>query len=481
MNSIDKAGYHLTNLGKINIVLGKNGSGKSTLLKEIETAVSSDASYGVIKYITPERGGNLEYNPGIDNNISQDKNWMPSTRRVNRYESFRQQSIAQFRNLELLFFREMESNNSLRLDLNHKFDLYFNKLNDLLENIELQRDQSLFKIYQKGTDIPVPPNSISSGESELISLGIECLVFEKQCISDKPNILFLDEPDVHLHPDLQARLSQFIHGLVDQKNAIVILATHSTAILGALSEFDDTHIEFLIPRQKKLNFKKISEEYRKILPIFGAHPLSNIFNQAPIFLVEGEDDERIWQQAIRSSNRKLKIYPCFADGIDNMSKYEKDIQQIIVCVYENAKAYSLRDKDDGSEIINDLDSIVRFRLACRASENLLLADEILDSLNITWDVLKNRIEEWLKSNTNHTHYSDMLSFKTGGFDRKNYDLKEIRNDLMHLIGKNIAWEIAIGKTIGKLIFHNQFQKKGENSICGYLGDKLVTNIQRLIT
>ena len=189
--------------------------------------------------------------------------------------------------------------------------------------------------------------------------------------------MFLDEPDVHLHPDLQVRLSRFIQNLVAQKKAIVILATHSTAFLGALSDFNDTHIEFLNSGQKKLNFKKISEEYRKILPIFGAHPLSNIFNQIPIFLVEGEDDERIWQQAIRSSNGKLKIYPCFADGIGNMKKFEKDIQQIISCVYENAKAYSLRDRDDGNENINDLDKIVRLKLACRASENLLLTDEVL--------------------------------------------------------------------------------------------------------
>ncbi len=47
----------------------------------------------------------------------------------------------------------------------------------------------------------------------MISLGIECLVFEKESASAKENILFLDEPDVHLHPDLQVRLCHFIRDL----------------------------------------------------------------------------------------------------------------------------------------------------------------------------------------------------------------------------------------------------------------------------
>ena len=50
--------------------------------------------------------------------------------------------------------------------------------------------------------------------------------------------------------------------------------------------------------QKEIDFKVISVVYRKVLPVFGAHPLSNIFNEAPILLVEGEDDERIWRAAM---------------------------------------------------------------------------------------------------------------------------------------------------------------------------------------
>lgn len=472
MDILNAKGYSLKNLEKINIILGKNGCGKSTLLKTVEQYASNSNEYGKVKYITPERGGKLMYDPGIDNTISKNSQWMAEARRTNQFGNFREQSIVQFRSLELLFYREMEGNEALRKDLKYTFDLYFSKINGLLDNIELRRDNSLFKIYKKNSSEEVNPELVSSGEAELISLGIECLVFEKECDSEKTNILFLDSPDVHLHPDLQSRLSKFLCDLVENKKAIIILATHSTAILGSLKDYDDMCVEFVLPNQKTLNFKKISDEYRKILPVFGAHPLSSLFNQTPIFLVEGEDDERIWQQAVRSSNKKLKIYPCSTDGEANMTRYEQDVNQIINSIYDNAKAFSLRDKDEGSADIDDLGLINRFKLSCRAAENMLLSEQVLTSLDVSWDELKQRIDSWVDSSSSHSHHAIMHAFKNMDYDRKNFDLKEIRNDLMHIIGKSIAWEVAVGKTLGRLIAEDKTEDRSEHSIFNYLGEKL---------
>lgn len=474
MDIVKENEFALRNLGKINVILGKNGCGKSTLLKNTEKYLFKNQSYGKIKYITPERGGALVYDPSVEMNMANNTLWLFESRRKNQFGSFRQQSIAQFRHLELLFYREMELDKTLREDFTYTFDRFLDKINELLDNIEIRREQALFKIYKKTSNIEIKADSISSGESELISLGIECLVFEKECLPDKPNILFLDEPDVHLHPDLQARLSCFLRELVDNKNTIIILATHSTAILGALEEYDGTYIEFLSGGQKELNFKKVSDEYRKILPVFGAHPLSNLFNQTPILLVEGDDDERIWQQAVRSSNKKLKIYPCPTDGEGNMARYEQEVEQIISSVYDNAKAFSLRDRDEGEEAISDLKIIKRFKLSCRASENLLLTNEVLVWLGISWEELKQCIDRWIELNVSHPHHAEMLAFKESNYDRKNFDLKNIRNDLMHVTGKSMAWEVAVGKTIGKLISEDKIESAEDDSIFCYLGNKLVS-------
>jgi hypothetical protein len=68
------------------------------------------------KYISPERGGTLKYDPNVDNNISTNQGWLQNTRRQNRFEQFRQQSAAQFRSLEVLILREIERDAEKRND-----------------------------------------------------------------------------------------------------------------------------------------------------------------------------------------------------------------------------------------------------------------------------------------------------------------------------------------------------------------------------
>jgi len=467
--------YTLRNLNKINIVLGKNGCGKSIMLRQVEQRiVAQNPNIGKSKYITPERGGSLTYDAGIEQSMTSNINWLSNERRKNQTVQFRRQSVAQFRKLETLVLREIEREK--RNNLQYTFDLYVNKINSLLDNIEIKRHEITFEIYKKGTDAKLNADVISSGESELISLGIECLIFSKECDPTKDNILFLDEPDVHLHPDLQVRLMRFLKELVTKVNFRILIATHSTSILGALESYENAHIAFMGFDQKEIDFKPITTVYRKILPVFGAHPLSNIFNEAPILLVEGEDDERIWQQAVRSSNGRIKIYPCSVDGIGDMRDLEQEAKNIIKSVYDDAKGYSLRDRDENNDEISDILPIVRFKLSCRNAENLLLTNEVFETLNTNWEQLKKKINDWLDKNSDHIHYTVMNDFKYSNFDRKNYDIKEVRNDLMGIIGSSKPWEVAVGQTIAHLTWNSSTQFNQDGSIYSFLGEKLVKNI-----
>jgi len=471
MDILNIRGYTLRNLDKINIILGKNGCGKSILLRQVEHGLVGQDGYGKTKYITPERGGSLFYEAGIEQNLASNVNYLPDQRRRNLAPQFREQSVAQYTKLETLVLRKFEQDQT-----ESKFDPYVTKMNFLLDNIEIKRHETAFKIFRKGTETELTAQTISSGESELISLGIECLVFTEELIKGGENILFLDEPDVHLHPDLQVRLMRFLRDLACESNFRVLIATHSTTVLGALESYFDTHLAFMDFDQKEIDFKAISAVHKKVLPVFGAHPLSNIFNEAPVLLVEGEDDERIWQQAVRSSGGKIKIYPCSVDSIGNMNDFEQEAQEIIQTVYENAKGYSLRDKDDGEETIDDLLPIVRMKLSCRNAENLLLSDDVLGNLDITWDQLKKRIDNWLGKNQDHAHYSTMQRFKNGDYDRKNYDIKEVRNDLMGIIGSVKPWEVVVGQTIASLSWSDTTGFKKDGKILSYLGRKVVENL-----
>jgi hypothetical protein len=287
---------------------------------------------------------------------------------------------------------------------------------------------------------------------------------------------------VHLHPDLQAKLMHFLKELVDSGDFIIVIATHSTAILGALEDYDHVSFEFMKKNQRNFSFKKVLKEYKQIVPIFGAHPLSNIYCSMPIFLVEGEDDVWIWQKAIRTSGGLLKMFPCAVDGVDEMLRYEKMVSEIIGSIYDADKvmAYSLRDRDDTSEGNNlddygRLDKINRFMLSCRCSENLFLTDEVLGRLNTDWNKVTIVIDEWLQHSSSHQAYDSMRKFQKDGYDRKKFqNIKEIINILVGL-ATNKPWQVIVGQEIGELVNNKRsFDAAKENSLANYLGAEITS-------
>lgn len=458
---LDSGEYSLKSLSTLNVIVGKNGCGKSTLLKHFESNPGIDAQ---TKYVTPERGGALSYNAGVEQNMVNDVNWMKSQRRKNQDTQFRQQTVAQYRRLELGVLREMEGKAIA------DFTPYIEKINKLLDNIEMRREDPTFNLYSRDTGTKISPENLSSGESELISLAIEILVFGNEVADDKPNILFLDSPDVHLHPDLQQRFCDFLIDVVKTNDFRVVAATHSTAFLAGLATHDETSVGFMRSGDKSIAFSSISTEYRTILPVFGAHPLSNVFNEHPILLLEGDDDVRIWQQAVRSSQGKIKLYPVACGSKQEIAKYESLVTDIVQALYDDGRALSLRDGDGASQPLDDKPPLKRFRLNCKSAENLLLTDEVLSANRVTWQEFKKRVEAWLASNDGHPQFQRVKAFQDGGYDRRHGDLKTIRSLIAaQFLGSSKPWEVLVGQSIAGLT-----TSAGEDTLHNYLGKELCT-------
>lgn len=467
----------LHGLQEINVIMGKNGSGKSSLLRSIDLAFQANPTVGTAKYVTPERGGNLTYDGNIDSAMSSNPSWIKDVRRKNRSDNFRQVSVREFRSLETLILRQIEQNPEVRQNLGYSFQSTIDQINSLLDYIQIERaDEAGFKIKTKGdSGYRNELETLSSGEAELISLAIEIISYVHQAEArkdtEKFNVLLLDEPDVHLHPDLQERLVNLIHSSVKSGRVVVIIATHSTSILSALSKFDNVAVGFMDSQNRAASFKPVTEIMKTVLPVFGAHPLSNVFNTKPILLVEGEDDERIWQQAVRSSKGRVSVWPCVAGDVQSLDAYEDEVEAICAAVYDKPMAYSLRDRDDAPYEIKNKAIVQRMRLNCRAAENLLLSDDVLASLGTGWGIMQSAIEKWISDNPAHKQAADMQAFKAGGYDRRDANVKSLRNLFMERAGTQKPWEVAVGQSIARLATHGG--TNGENSLRDFLGRKIV--------
>lgn len=448
----------LINTHRFTIVLGKNGSGKSTLLRSL------DANDPAVKYITPERGGTLKYEPSVDNNILQNANWLSDSRRRNRFESFRQQSAAQFRNLEILFLREMEKTPGLRQDLSHSFDGVLEKINQFLPAIRLVRADRGFSI-ENLQGIAIDEDQISSGEAEFIAQAIELLVFGRSNASRK--LLLLDEPDVHLHPDLQCRFAQLIESTALEYDIRVVIATHSTALVSGFSAGVDLQVVPVTSREQVdfEGFERTSVS-DQLLPIFGSHPLSMLFAKSPIVLVEGEDDRRVIEQFIRSSNGRIFRSPCVVESVDEMNRWERWLVKFLPALYDHPTAYSLRDLDAGTDdIMEDFSFVRRAKLNCYAMENLLLTDESLSRAGCTSGELLYRLSGWDDS---HPLAHEVAELVRRYDERRTIKIKGIRNIVTAVMGVKKPWEVHLGQVLADAVL---VEPLTPNSLGFYLGAK----------
>ena len=87
--------------------------------------------------------------------------------------------------------------------------------------------------------------TLPSTATGVVQLGILALLIEKKAL-DKGTILFIDEPEVNLHPAWQVKMMEILFKLVN-KGAFVVMATHSVDMLKWL----EVHLQKK-PHQKKI-------------------------------------------------------------------------------------------------------------------------------------------------------------------------------------------------------------------------------------
>ncbi|WP_282080860.1 ATP-dependent nuclease [Aquimarina algiphila] len=117
----------------------------------------------------------------------------------------------------------------------HSIDFYFRGINKQEFTDEIKID---FNIYKKSTDVKVHFNWLSSGEKIIIGLILKLFTseyYEKRL--NFPELLVLDEPDAHLHPEMSNLLLDILENTFVKKYGIkVILTTHSPSTVALASE-----------------------------------------------------------------------------------------------------------------------------------------------------------------------------------------------------------------------------------------------------
>ena len=458
----------LSDLTDVNVIFGKNSSGKSLLLRAL-----FDELKGQSQYISPERGGEVSYQQGIVEEELQENRRGNQRRGKNQGTRFRQESISRLGSLEMRI-GELAGKGKRVPTVLLKVE---RDLATLLPDFKFSiiNEPPLFKLerydYEKDQMTPVNPQQLSSGETEMLTLALDlltiCSLWE---LEERPQrVLLIDEPDPHLHPDLQLSLAEFIVRLGRDYNTQIFVATHSTTLLASLGQQrgSEVGVIYLNNAQSQQELIKFNEYYQKLSVCLGGHALMGPLFNAPLLLVEGDDDYQIWSHLPRNPNygHSLAVIPCEGEKI---IQYQSTLEALFASLRETRSGplgYALVDGDKSISSNLSQEHIKFLKLKCHEAENLYLTDEVLNKLGYTWPEASRQI---IGKANEYGDKAEALN-QCENWDRKKEDVKNVIMPIAQILDpKGLPWTMRLGKLLG--------ERKPKAQLAEFLGDDVIEAI-----
>jgi predicted ATPase len=436
--------WELRGLNEITVVLGRNGSGKSQLLRGLRDRAPSSSHY-----VVPERTGEISFeaNLMIEVGNAQSRRNRSSG---NFSPNYRQEVVTR---IQAYYTKR----GTKRVDaIKHDPEDLLQALSIVLPDFTVRvKDENPF--YQllrvKDGSSVTSVSALSSGESQLLSLGMDILTIVGMWELDRTDsrMLLVDEPDAHIHPDLQIKFADFLCHVQREYAVRIVVATHSTTLLSALGQFANEKLSvlYLTTEQIKLTAQPFNAVTRELSALLGGHLLMGPLFAAPVLLVEGDDDYRVWLQVARAGSIRLCVMPCNGDEI---KQYQRTLEKMFSALSESIslRGIALIDGDKPLPVSqpNSPQDYVRFaRLECHETENLYVADEVLKELgHESWEAASTKIATAAMAFGSKADALRALA----GIDRRHADLKSIVSEIAEILDpKKLLWSVRLGKFIGK--------------------------------
>ena len=463
--ALESRQYTLSELGEITVLVGRNGSGKSVLLRAWR-----DQTPDQVHYVAPERTGDLEYQPqfiseesdGPRRRNGSSRNFVLDYRRrvISRVHSYLMKR-GNWRK-EAACPAPPEELETLIQVLLPDFSV---RLRETDKPYEIQRVSNGAFVSQI--------DHLSSGEAQMLTVGLDIVTVAAMWEVDGAprRILLLDEPDAHVHPDLQVRFADFLVQACKKFALQSVVATHSTALLSALGQLGGAKTKVVYLSRERQNYKAevLDKVRREMATCLGGHLLMGPLFGAPILLVEGDDDYRVWSQVPRHNKISLAVIP---SGGDEIKQYQRKLETLLSSLMERPTrpvGYALLDGDKPipQDSPQNPQSFIRFLvLNCHEVENLYLTEQVLALFDMT-------TERALEILTAHANRSPSFQLQLDAIRtcRRTADVKSVMRDLVQLLDqKQVPWTVRVAAALGR--------GKPGGELADYLGPNVMSALWR---
>lgn len=233
--------------------------------------------------------------------------------------------------------------------------------------------------YEKGIDTQILCEYVQHNESfDIISGGSgfhQTLTLLAFLYGYKPTTILLDEPDAHLHVNLQREILDYFKRKSTEKNVQFLIATHAEEFAKGV---DASQIVSLLSHMPK-RVESTPEILRAMADVSNTE-LAQLWDSPIVLYVEGESDERVlraWAKTCDAEEAISKV--CFrvmGGGTkqqmkDNADNHFNALQQIIPGV----QRIVLFDYDDRATYHPEPDNPVLFEWGRKNIENYLLVSD----------------------------------------------------------------------------------------------------------
>lgn len=154
--------------------------------------------------------------------------------------------------------------------------------------LKFRLDFQLFNIQHNKA---IEEKELSSGQKALLSLIFNISLMQKN------SVVFVDELELHLHPQMQKNLSSKVRKIAKERKLQVIATTHSSLMINQ-DIFFNTLRFYLENHFTKVAKSESSEETRHLLRFLSATNSSKVFFVNKVVMVEGASDEYVFKLAM---------------------------------------------------------------------------------------------------------------------------------------------------------------------------------------
>lgn len=203
---------------------------------------------------------------------------------------------------------------------------------DFIIQGDISRDVSINVMISLGNGSREKEISLlGSGTLQIIELLLTSFEEQKDL-----NIILLDEPDSHIHRDIQRRLVEVFTSRQDATTNQIFITTHNESLIRSVPPDNIFHVDGTVSSEEEITFYPITNQrlpkrkrgisashYSSILQNLGCESsldLLNAIEADKLVFVEGADDAEFIQSILDKNNIELRcVYWAFG-GLDTLIK-----------------------------------------------------------------------------------------------------------------------------------------------------------------